>query len=190
MSLLTSFTRPQPAASAPRWRSGRYYDYNTMLAGAIGTLTPGSAGLIYATPAFNPEPTPINQLAVECTTLGAVSHCYYGVYLDLNDDGIPDTLLIQGTEADLTGTGIKSTTVDIIVPAGVVYGAAIFDTTAATMRGTSAPTLSPGGHTAAGETLARPTITAAASYGPLPATFPAVLGSNDIRCFRVAMRAA
>jgi hypothetical protein len=78
-------------------------------------------------PFFFTRALKLDRIGIEITTAGSAgSVVRLGLYLASPDrSGFPEKLLIDAATVDTTTTGVKDATIDVLVPAGVVWAAAV-----------------------------------------------------------------
>jgi hypothetical protein len=163
---------------------GRYYAGESLSPTAAGTLTI-SANTIYATPFAIRQQQVWNKIAIYVSTAQAGASAYLGVYR--MENGKPTTLVGTPGIVSLATTGLKELTVSEMLQQGMyalfvlpdVSGAII---NAGTLSSQAIATVGTSGFGVA-DTL----ITAAYTYGALPATFPTVVyatGSSPLIMLR------
>jgi len=163
---------------------GRYYAGEALSPTAAGTLTI-AANTIYATPFAIRQQQVWNKIAIYVSTAQAGASAYLGVYR--MENGKPTTLVGTPGIVSLATTGLKELTVSEMLQQGMyalfvlpdVSGAII---TAGTLSSQAIATVGTSGFGVA-DTL----ITAAYTYGALPATFPTVVyatGSSPLIMLR------
>jgi len=155
--------------------------------GAVSTLAPNAAGRLYLTPRRVTGSETYDRIGIEVTTGGTGSLAHLGCYT--NDNGRPGTLIVDSGELDLSAPGVKTATIDETLEHTWVWDAALFNNTAATLRGLTLNFTSAIPQTADTAISLAGSMIVAQAYGALPATCPAPTGV-DSRWFRVQYRLA
>lgn len=175
------------AADALPWLSGTYRDLASARTPNSRTTMTVGANTLYGTPLFVPYDVSIDLLTLNVFT-GATGNARLGLYTMNLSLLAPGTLIAEGAAAvDTSGAaGDRTATVDLDLDGGAWYWvAAVFSGTPVilsyTMNHDLFGLISGGGTPTAA-------VTAAHTYGALPATFPAISRTTSVP--RLAVRVA
>jgi len=150
---------------------GRYYAGEALTPAASGTLAI-SANIMYATPFVVRQQQLWTKIGCNVTTGSAGVFAYLGVYR--MENGIPTTRVLDAGALGLESAGTKEITISQVLPAGMYAIILLANNSGATVK---AGTLSDAAVAAVGVAAigtADTVIRGSATYGTLPATFPAV----------------
>ena len=163
------------------YAAGRFYAGEALSPAASGTLAV-AANTMYATPFVVRQQQVWTKIGVNVTTAVAATYAYLGVYR--MENGIPTTRVLDAGAVGLDSTGTKEITISQVLPAGMYAIILLANGAGASVK---AGTLSSAAVAAVGTSAigtADTIIKGSATYGTLPATFPAVTyASGDSALF-------
>jgi hypothetical protein len=163
------------------YAAGRFYAGEALTPAASGTLAV-AANTMYATPFVVRQQQVWTKIGVNVTTAAAATYAYLGIYR--MENGIPTTRVLDAGAVGLDSTGTKEITISQVLPAGMYAVILLASGAGASVK---AGTLSNAAVAAVGTSAigtADTIIKGSATYGTLPATFPAVTyASGDSALF-------
>jgi parallel beta-helix repeat protein len=163
------------------YAAGRFYAGEALSPAASGTLAV-AANTMYATPFVVRQQQVWTKIGVNVTTAVAATYAYLGIYR--MENGIPTTRVLDAGAVGLDSTGTKEITISQVLPAGMYAIILLASGAGASVK---AGTLSNAAVAAVGTSAigtADTIIKGSATYGTLPATFPAVTyASGDSALF-------
>tara|TARA_R110000868_G_scaffold120523_2_gene320080 strand:- start:1382 stop:3448 length:2067 start_codon:yes stop_codon:yes gene_type:complete len=163
------------------YAAGRFYAGEALTPAASGTLAI-AANTMYATPFVVRQQQLWTKIGCNVTTAVAATYAYLGIYR--MENGIPTTRVLDAGAVGLDTTGTKEITISQVLPAGM-YAVILLASGAGVS--VKAGTLSNAAVAAVGTSAigtADTIIKGSATYGTLPATFPAVTyASGDSALF-------
>ena len=163
------------------YASGRFYAGEALSPAASGTLAI-TVNTMYATPFVVRQQKLWTKIGINVTTAAAVTYAYLGIYR--MENGIPTKLVLDAGAIGLDTTGTKEITISQVLPAGMYALILLANGSSAVVK---AGTLSEAAVASVGPSAigtADTIIKGSATYGTLPATFPAVTyASGDSALF-------
>jgi hypothetical protein len=163
------------------YAAGRFYAGEALSPAASGTLAI-AANTMYATPFVVRQQKLWTKIGVNVTTAVAATYAYLGIYR--MENGIPTTRVLDAGAVGLDSTGTREITISQVLPAGMYAIILLASGAGASVK---AGTLSNAAVAAVGTSAigtADTIIKGSATYGTLPATFPAVTyASGDSALF-------
>lgn len=149
--------------------AGRWYQSQMHGTPGGGNTVTVTAGILYATLFWVPNPITAISLNVHVTTLAA-GNCRPGIYNDSN--GAPGSLVVDGGALSTGTTGVKTATISTALTPGLYWLAVLFEAAPAVRSMGGTPTIVLG-FSSNSDTTIHQGVEASQAYGALPSTFPA-----------------
>ena len=165
---------PNDISSVRRTGTTRERWYTAAISGtALTTSGAVTSGRMYAIPFFVPKTITLDRIGINVTTLVSAGKARVGIYNDSN--GEPGTLVSSTDvgELDTSGTGVKSSTINVTLTGGSLYWLAVlFNNATNVIRAAPlADTISVLGLDSGLGTASYTYVYVAQTYGALPSPF-------------------
>lgn len=172
-------------ATPAGWKSGYYVTCD----GTGGTAAPGAGNLMVRPIVVPPSGATIGRLSIEVTSSAAGSTVIPCIYSS-GSNGLPASLVDQGSALDATSTGVKEATVSITLAGGVYWLGAVAQGGNPTLRSVAGRLAGIQLQSTAAFASNNSGVYQTSVTGSLPATFTAAPGADTSTCPAVFMRVA